>query len=201
VSALRAWLAALAVIAWSGPALAFKNLEACDIVMAASGGAPLEIEPEAWQSYRNEVSTILRDTAGKDLSEAADRLIEAQASLLAPVAGSDAYKDYVAGESCLLLKSLSPDGVDAALAAADPSTPASIVEKARAIASSARAQMEMISRSARFRSGRDKTLLAARYYCFAAGTIEALVAADKQQSISLGTYGTTIGCKDAGRVE
>ncbi len=201
MSALRACLAALAISLCTGPALAFKNLEACDIVMAASGQAPLEIEPEAWQSYRNEVSTILHDTAGKDLSEAADRLIEAQESLLAPVAGSDAYKDYIASESCLLLKSLSRDGVDAALAAADPSTPAEAVEDARAIANSARAQMEMISRSARFRSGRDKTLLAARYYCFAAGTIEALVAPDKQTSISLGTYGTTIGCKEAGRVE
>jgi hypothetical protein len=201
VRAFRAGLAALAVIAWSGPALAFKNLAGCDIVMAASGGAPLEIEPEAWQSYRSEVATILRDKAGKDLSEAADRLVEAQESLLAPVAGSDAYKDYLAGESCLLLKRLNADGIDAALAAADPSIPASVIENARAIANSARTQMEMISRSARFRSGRDQTLLAARYYCFAAGTIEALIAPDKQASISLGTYGTTIGCRDAGRVE
>ncbi len=146
-------------------------------------------------------STILGDAAGKDLNEAADRLVEAQASLLAPIAGSDAYKDYVASESCLVLKSLSVEGIDAALEAADPSTPASAIENARAIANSARAQMDMISRSARFSSGRDQTLLAARYYCFAAGMIEALVAPDKQASISLGTYGTTIGCKDAGRVE
>jgi hypothetical protein len=201
VRAFCAGLAALAVVAWSGQALAFKNLEACDIVMAASGGAPLEIAPEAWDSYRDEVSTILHDTAGKDLSEAADRLLDAQASLLAPVAGSDIYKDYVAGESCLLLKSLSAQGVDAALTAADPSMPASVLANARAIANSARAHVEMISRSARFRSGRDQTLLAARYYCFAAGTIEALLAPDKQASVNLGTYGTTIGCKDAGRVE
>jgi hypothetical protein len=200
VSALRAGLAALAVIAQTGSALAFKNLEACDIVMFASGAAPSEIAPEAWLAYRDEVVTILGD-AGKDLSAAADRLVEAQASLLAPIAGSDAYKDYVAGESCLVLKSLSVEGIDAALDAADPSTPASAIENARAIANSARAQMDMISRSARFRSGRDHTLLAARYYCFAAGTIHALVATDKQASVSLGTYGTTIGCKDAGRVE
>jgi hypothetical protein len=201
VRALHATLAALAVVAWSGPAFAFKNLAACDIVMAASGQAPLEIEPDAWQSYRSEVSTILRDTAGRDLSEAADRLVEAQESLLAPVADSDAYKDYVASGSCLLLKSLDPKGIDAALAAADPSIPASVIENARVIANSARTQMDMISRSARFRSGRDQTLLAARYYCFAAGTIEALVAPNKQASIGLGTYGTTVGCKDAGRVE
>jgi hypothetical protein len=76
-----------------------------------------------------------------------------------------------------------------------------VIDNARVIANSARTQMEMISRSARFRSGRDQTLLAARYYCFAAGTIEALVAPDEQPSIGLGTYGTTVGCKDAGRVE
>jgi len=201
VRAFRASLVALAVIAWSGPALAFKNLAACDIVMTASGQAPLEIPPEAWQSYRNEVSTVLRDIAGRDLNEAADRLVEAQESLLAPVADSDDYKDYVASGSCLLLKSIDLHGIDAALAAADPSVPASVIEQARAIAKSARAQMEMISRSARFRSGRDQTLLAARYYCFAAGTIAGLVAPDKQSSIGLGSYGTTVGCKDAGRVE
>jgi hypothetical protein len=200
VSALRAGLAALAVIAQTGPVLAFKNLEACDIVMFASGAAPSEITPEAWLAYRDEVMTILGD-AGKDLSAAADRLVEAQASLLAPIAGSDAYKDYIAGDSCLVLRSLSIEGIDTALGAADPSTPASAIKNARAIANSARAQMDMISRSARFRSGRDQTLLAARYYCFAAGTIHALVAPDKQLNISLGTYGTTIGCKDAGRVE
>ena len=200
MSALRASLAALAVIAQTGPVLAFKNLEACDIVMFASGAAPSEITPEAWLAYRDEVMTILGD-AGKDLSATADRLVEAQDSLLAPIAGSDAYKDYIAGENCLVLKSLSVEGIDAALGAADPSTPASAIENARAIANSARAQMDMISRSARFKSGRDQTLLAARYYCFAAGTIHALVTPDKQPNISLGTYGTTIGCKDAGRVE
>ena len=200
MSALRAGLAALAVIVQTGPVLAFKNLEACDIVMFASGAAPSEITPEAWLAYRDEVMTILGD-AGKDLSAAADRLVEAQASLLAPIAGSDAYKDYIGGDSCLVLRSLTIEGIDTALGAADPSTPASAIENARAIANSARAQMDMISRSARFRSGRDQTLLAARYYCFAAGTIHALVAPDKQLNIGLGTYGTTIGCKDAGRVE
>ncbi len=100
-----------------------------------------------------------------------------------------------------MLKKLTPSGIDAALAAADPSTPASVLERARAIANAARAQMDMISRSAKFRSGRDQTLLAARYYCFAAGAIEGLIATDKLAEVPLGTYGPTIGCKDVGRVE
>ena len=201
MSALRISIAALAVLVCTRPALAFKNLQGCDIVMAASGAAQLEIEPEGWQSYRSEVSTVLRDIAGKDLNEAADRLVEAQESLLAPVVESDPYKDYLASRSCLLLKSLTAQGISAALAAADAATPALVVENARAIANAARTQVEIISRSAKFRSGRDQTLLAARYYCFAAGTLQALVADDKQSSIGLATYGTTIGCKDASRVD
>ncbi|HEV7464498.1 MAG TPA: hypothetical protein VGN85_11445 [Methyloceanibacter sp.] len=205
MSALRLGLAAWAVLVCSGPALAFKNLQACDIVMFASGAAPSEIAPEAWFAYRDEMVTLLSGAHGAGDANAtqamADRVIEAQNSLLAPVADSDAYKDYLAGGSCLVLKSLTNDGVEAALAAIDPSTPATAVQNARALANAARMQVDMISRSARFRSNLDKTLLAARYYCFAAGVIQALVASDKQTRISLGTYGTAIGCKDAGRVE
>ncbi len=205
MSALRLAFAALAVLACSGPALAFKNLQACDIVMFASGAVPMEIAPQAWQAYRDEMLVALSAAPGEGDANAtqamADRVIEAQEHLLAPVAGSDAYKDYLASGSCLVLKSLAVEGIEAALAAADPSAPASAVQNARALANAARMQVDMISRSARFRSNLDKTLLAARYYCFAAGTIQALVAPDKQSSISLGTYGTTIGCKDAGRVE
>ncbi len=201
MSILRASVAALAVIAGTGQSFAFKNLAACDLVMAASGEAPFAIEPEDWRSYQSEVSSILSGAGGKDLSQAADRLVEAQESVLSDLAGDDAYKDYLGGEGCRVLKSLTPEGVDAALGAADPSTPASVIERARAIANAARTTMETISRSAKFRSGHDQTLLAARYYCFAAGALEALVASGKLAQVPLGTYGPTIGCKDAGRVE
>jgi hypothetical protein len=201
VSTVRASLALLAVVACTGEAHAFKNLAACDLVMAASGQAPFAIEPEDWRSYRSEVSSILGGAAGKDPSQAADRLVEAQESVLSDIVDEDAYKDYLAGDGCLVLKDLTPGGIESALAAADPSTPGPVVERARAIANAARTTMETISRSAKFRSGRDRTLLAARYYCFAAGTIEALIPDDKLSAISLGTYGPAIGCKDAGRVE
>ena len=205
MSALRIAAAALGVVACSGQALAFKNLQACDIVMFASGAAPSEIAAEAWLAYSDEMVTLLSVAPAAGDSNAtqgmADRVIEAQNSLLAPIADSDGYKDYLAGGSCLVLKSLTNAGIDAALGAVAAATPAIAVQNARALANAARAQMDMISRSARFRSTLDRTLLAARYYCFAAGTIQALVPPEKQSSISLGTYGTTVGCKDAGRVE
>ena len=205
MSTLRVAIAALGIVACSGPALAFKNLQACDIVMFETAAAPSEIAAEAWLAYRDEMVTLLSGAAVAGDSNAtqgiADRVIEAQNSLLAPITDSDAYKDYLAGGSCLVLKSLTAAGIDAALSAVDAATPAIAVQNARALANAARAQMDMISRSARFRSTLDRTLLAARYYCFAAGTIQALVPPERQASISLGTYGTTIGCKDAGRVE
>jgi hypothetical protein len=205
LSPFRLAVAALGVVACSGPALAFKNLQACDIVMFASGAAASEIAPEAWLAYSDEMVTLLSAapaTGDSNVTQGlADRVIEAQNSLLAPITDSDAYKDYVAGAGCLVLKSLTAAGIDAALSAVDAATPAIAVQNARVLANAARAQMDMISRSARFRSTLDRTLLAARYYCFAAGTIQALVPPQKQSSIRLDTYGTTIGCKDAGRVE
>ena len=114
MSALRLAFAALAVLACSGRALAFKNLQACDIVMFASGAARMEIAPQAWQAYRDETLVALSAAPGGGDANAtqamADRVIEAQEHLLAPVAGSDAYKDYLASGSCLVLKSLAVEG-------------------------------------------------------------------------------------------
>jgi hypothetical protein len=203
VRALRACLAALGVIACAEPAFAFKNLQGCDIVLAASGRAPFTIAPDAWQAYRDDVRSILSSPASTvdELAAAADLLVAAQTTLLEPIADSDAYRDYLSGDICQVLKTLTPEGIDAALAAADPATPPSALATARAIANAARTQVATITRSAKFRSGRDETLLSARYYCFAAATLEALVATGKEASIPLGSYGTTVGCKDAGRVE
>ncbi|MGE5261616.1 MAG: hypothetical protein ACM3MH_12160 [Actinomycetota bacterium] len=203
MSALRACLAAIAVIACAEPAFAFKNLQGCDIVMAASGQAPFTIAPDAWQIYRDDVRGILSSPASTvdELAAAADLLVAAQTTLLQPVTDTDSYREYLLGDKCHVLKSLTPEGIDAALAAADSATPASVLETARVIANAARTQVATITRSAKFRSGRDQTLLSARYYCFAAGTLQAIVSRDKQASMPLSAYGTTIGCKDAGRVE
>ena len=53
------------MLACPGPALAFKNLQACDIVMFASGAAPMEIAPEAWQAYRDETVVALSAAPGE----------------------------------------------------------------------------------------------------------------------------------------
>jgi hypothetical protein len=203
VIVLRVLIAAIAVIACTGPAFAFKNLQGCDIVAATSGQAPFTVAPDGWRAYRDDVRGILSTPASTvdDLTAAADLLVAAQRTLLQPITDADTYRDYLLGESCHVLKTLTPAGIDAALAAADLSMPATVVQNARAIANAARTQVATIARSAKFRSGRDQTLLSARYYCFAAGTLQALVSPDKLVSINLGSYGTTVGCKDAGRVE
>jgi hypothetical protein len=203
VIVLRALIAAIAVIACAAPAFAFKNLQGCDIVTATSGQAPFTVAPDAWQAYRDDVRGILSTPASTldDLTAAADLLVAAQMTLLQPITDADSYRDYLLGDKCHVLKTLTPEGIDAALAAADPATPRSTLETARAIANAARTQVATITRSAKFRSGRDQTLLSARYYCFAAGTLQALVAPAKLASMKLDSYGATIGCKDAGRVE
>jgi hypothetical protein len=203
VIVLRVLIAAIAVIACTGPALAFKNLQGCDIVAATSGQGPFTIAPDAWQAYRDDVRGILSTPASTidDLSAAADLLVAAQMTLLQPITDADTFREYLLGDKCHVLKTLTPEGIDDALAAADPATPASTLETARAIANAARTQVATITRSAKFRSGRDETLLSARYYCFAAGTLQALVSPAKLASMKLDSYGATIGCKDTGRVE
>jgi hypothetical protein len=203
VIVLRILIAAIAIIACTAPALAFKNLQGCDIVAATSGQAPFTVAPDAWRAYRDDVSSILSTPASTidDITAAADLLVAAQTTLLQPITDADSYRDYLLGDKCHVLKTLTPEGIDAALAAADPATPKSTLETARAIANAARMQVMTITRSAKFRSGRDQTLLSARYYCFAAGTLQALVSPAKLAGMKLDSYGATIGCKDADRVE
>jgi hypothetical protein len=60
-------------------------------------------------------------------------------------------------------------------------------------------QIDNIERSARFRSLRDQTAMATQYYCFVAGAIVAMLPPDRQQTIALDSFGTTIACRDVGR--
>jgi hypothetical protein len=67
------------------------------------------------------------------------------------------------------------------------------------VTSAARTQIDRIERTARFRSGQDKTLFAAGYYCFVAGAIAGLLPPERQQTIALDSFGTAIPCRDIGR--
>ena len=202
---LLAALAGWALVQGPSPAFAFKNLAACDIVSFASEAAKMAIAPEAWQSYRGAVLAILsgapKDETTQASQEVAGALIEAQTALLEPVKASAAYADYRASDSCMLLTSLNPDGVEAVLAELGQSTPAQAIVTARQIANEARDTVSAVSRSARFRSKRDQVLLSARYYCFAAGAIHALLPPDQQASTSLSKFGGTVTCRDGGRTE
>ena len=60
-------------------------------------------------------------------------------------------------------------------------------------------QIDNIERSARFRSGKDKTAMAAQYYCFVAGAILGLLPPEREQAVTLESFGTTIACRDIGR--
>jgi hypothetical protein len=131
---------------------------------------------------------------------AADDLVEAQTELLAPVQESDAYRAYLAGDSCFVLGTLAPKSVAAVLAELEGSAPEAAAV-ARRIADSARKQVETITRSARFRSTRDRTLLSAQYYCFAAGAIHAALSGEDRKSIPLSRFGNTVACQAAGRAE
>jgi hypothetical protein len=67
------------------------------------------------------------------------------------------------------------------------------------VTSAARTQIDRIERTARFRSGKDKTAMAAAYYCFVAGAIVGLLPPNRQQTTTLESFGTTIPCRDIGR--
>ena len=119
--------------------------------------------------------------------------------LLAPEAGSQAYQDYLASDSCRLLDKLNARAVDALLDEAAISTPASVMAALRQVTQAALAQIDRIDRSARFRSNEDRTLMLAGYYCFVADAILSQLPPERQQSITLAAFGETVPCKDAGR--
>jgi hypothetical protein len=199
-------LACLALGFGAGPALAFKNIEGCDIVTFAAKGTPIALPEERWQSYRDQVETILAAAPGADatLTEwraLANELIEAQKSLLEPEKGSKPYQDYLAGMSCLVLARLDAAAVEGLLDEAGQSASEAVAAALRLVTQAARMQIDNIERSARFRSNRDKTAMAAQYYCFVAGAIGALLSPERRQAIALKSFGRTITCKTAGRIE
>ncbi len=193
-----------ALVFGATPALAFKNLAGCDLVAFAAKDSPVALAPERWQAYRDGVIALLASPpdAGATLAAwraLANRVIEAQQTLLAPEHDSPAYRDYLAGDSCRVLAKLDAGAVDALLDEAAQTTPEPIGDALRRVTRAARLQIDNIERSARFRSGKDKTAMAAEYYCFVAGAILGLLPPERQQTVTLESFGTTIPCRDIGR--
>ena len=201
----RLVLIACAVLGFSaGPALAFKNIEGCDIVAFAGKDSPVAISAERWQAYRDSATAVLHAAPAADAPigewrALANRLIEAQETLLAPDRDSPAYADYLTSDSCRVLSRLNAAAVDALLDEATQTTSAPIGAALRRVTQAARTQIDRIERTARFRSLQDRTAMAAQYYCFVAGAIAALLPPERQQSIALDSFGTTIACSDIGR--
>ena len=189
--------------ACAGPALAAKNIAACDIVIFASQETGVSIPEQRWRTYREETAASLSappaGAAQEALQGVAGRLLAAQEALIGEAVSTDAYRDYLASQSCQILGGLEADAVDGVLSGLDASIPEAAVETARAIASAARAQVTAVNQAARFRSARDRTLYFAAHYCFAAATVHALLSPEQQKSAELATFGRTLSCKDAGR--
>jgi hypothetical protein len=197
---LLASIAAVAAVLGASPAQAFKNIEGCDIVAFAASASPIAIPPERWEAYRQQVGALLGDpSASKDLRGLAFSLIDIEKRLLEPEAGSQAYKDYLASDSCRLLDKLNARSVDALLDEAAQSTPVPVMAALRQVTQAALAQIDRIERSARFRSNEDRTLMLAGYYCFVAGAIMSQLPPERQHTVTLADFGETVPCKDAGR--
>jgi hypothetical protein len=197
---LLANVAAIASVLGASPAQAFKNIEGCDIVVFAASSSPVPIPPERWEAYRQQVAALLADpAASKDLRGLALALVDIEKRLLAAEAGLQAYRDYLASDSCRLLDKLDARAIDALLDEAAQSAPAPVMAALRQVTQAALAQIDRIERSARFRSNEDRTLMLAKYYCSVAGAILSQLPPERQQSITLVDFGETVPCKDAGR--
>ena len=186
------------------PALAFKNIAGCDLVAFAAKDSPIAIPAARWQSYRDQAVAILAAAPAADASLAdwralANELIAAQNSLLAPEQGSDAYRDYLASDSCRVLSKLNASAVHGLLDEVAQIAPEPIAAALQRVTQAARMQIDNIERSARFRSGKDKTAMAAQYYCFVASAILGLLPPEREQAVTLESFGTTIACRDIGR--
>jgi hypothetical protein len=142
-----------------------------------------------------------QSAAATDWRGLAASLIGAQNSMFAPEKGSKAYQDYLASDNCRVLAKLDSGAIETMLGAVSQSVQATTSAALRGVTQATRTQIDRIERSARFRSGQDKTLFAAHYYCFIAGAIVALLPPERQQKITLESFGNTVGCKEAGRTE
>ena len=201
----RLVLIACAVLSISAaPALAFKNIQGCDIVAFAAKDPAIAISAERWQAYGDSLTTVLEAAPGADAAIAAwrtlaNQLIEKQKALLEPDQASSAYRDYVAGESCRVLSKLNSSAVEGLLGDVAQTASEPVATALARVTAAARTQIDNIERSARFRSLTDKTAMAAQYYCFVAGAIAGLLPPERQQTITLESFGTTIACRDIGR--
>jgi len=188
----------------ASPALAFKNIEGCDIVAFASPSSPIAIAPERWQAYAQAAASLLENppsAAANDWRGLALSLFGLQKDLLAPDKGSKAYRDYLASDSCRVLVKLNGGSVEALLNEVGQSTSGNAMAALRHLVDAARKQMDNLDRAARFRSGQDRKLSLAAYNCFVASAIVALLPPERQQTITLADFGETVTCKDAGRTE
>jgi hypothetical protein len=188
----------------AGPAFAFKNLEGCDIVAFAAKDSPVAIPAERWQDYRASFTAVLdaAPDAGAQIAAwraLANELIAKQTALLAPDRASPAYGDYLASDSCRVLSTLDSGAIQTLLGEVAQTASEPVAAALARVTAAARTQIDRIERTARFRSGKDKTAMAAQYYCFVAGTIVALLPPDRQQTIALDSFGTTIPCRDIDR--
>ena len=193
-----------ALVFSASPALAFKNIEGCDIAAFAGKDTPVAIPAERWQVYGDSLTTVLEAAPGADAAIAAwralaNQLIEQQQALLAPDQASPAYRDYVAGERCRVLSKLNSSAVEGLLGDVAQTASEPVAAALRRVTQAARTQIDNIERSARFRSLTDRTAMAAQYYCFVAGAIAGLLPPERQQTVTLDSFGTTIACQDIGR--
>jgi hypothetical protein len=184
------------------PALAFKNIQGCDIVVFASKDAPVSIPPERWQAYHDQVESLLSEPptrATTDWRGLASRLVELQKSLLGPDTESGAYRDYLAGDSCRVLAKLDSGAIQSFYDEVAQAAPEQAATSLRRVAEAARAQIDRIERTARFTSGQARTLMAAQFHCFVAGAIVALLPPERRAAMALDDFGQTVSCHDAGR--
>src|SRR6185295_2681466 len=94
----------------TGPAHAFKNIEGCDIVALAGSSSPVPVPAESWQSYSSAVGLLLEQQAGSaaaaNWQHLASSIVGSQHALIDKIKSSQAYKDYLAGESCRVIVKL-----------------------------------------------------------------------------------------------
>jgi hypothetical protein len=195
-------LAGLATLSGAGPAFAFKSIEGCDVAAFASKASPVPIAPERWEAYRAKSTFLLEQSqsaAATDWRSLAASLIDAQASLLAPDKGSPAYRDYLTDNSCRVISKLDGSSIESILDEIGKGVSAPAAAALRGVTQAARTQIDRIERSARFRSGQDRTLMLAQYYCFVAGAVAGLLPPDRQKTLALAQFGATVPCKDVGR--
>jgi hypothetical protein len=187
-----------------GAASAFSSPPSCDLVaLRTTGAGGARLGDATWGTYRDALHETLRTAEARQIGDniLAQELIERQKAAVESVPAG-ALAAYRKSPECKVLGKLAPHAVSAFdnASALDPRFAPAAPRLQRLVKAALHDLQESLS-SVRFRSAEQMQLFEAGYFCFIASLIHSASPPAGQRSLTLQSFGQTLGCADLKRTE